>query len=505
MRGRTDVSPSSLSLIAFKPRQVLLLERQQRNLAVSTPMAKNRPENPAQLKPEDESILTFSVALWLENKGFSKVLKRFLSAAQIQDDNWKARALNLNEIFSKYQEICKSACGDLKLQKKQEEKVIGTTETNGDANCTASDEIGSKKKKKKKSKGDATVTETGRTPEGTTMQEKTNESYLNGKEDHSYKTSDGLSHNDQKSKASEESNGDKVFEFTADQSTKKQKDKKKKKSKLLSQSLDADEKQIAVVPEVTESKHKGLLSKCSAAETLDRETIIGKKSKKRSVEAAEDGVNESKKASKKRKRMAPDENENQAGQEVAVEESKSKKSKGLEEGKYVLPHIALPEANGHAGEQNKEEKFQASQVGLQNFSDESTKGAINNNGVDKSSQQKSARGQHNSSAEPKTVNAFQRVKVDDVKFADERLQDNSYWAKVCLPSLFCFMIIFVPWWCMYVCMYVYIYEYDCTNNRISHDMNVSLYIHTYIMFLTFLIFHTPSIPKRSLIFYFFPQ
>ncbi|KAJ6844750.1 suppressor protein SRP40 [Iris pallida] len=32
------------------------------------------------------------------------------------------------------------------------------------------------------------------------------------------------------------------------------------------------------------------------------------------------------------------------------------------------------------------------------------------------------------SAEPKTINAFQRVKVDEVKFADERLQDNSYWA-----------------------------------------------------------------------------
>jgi hypothetical protein len=28
------------------------------------------------------------------------------------------------------------------------------------------------------------------------------------------------------------------------------------------------------------------------------------------------------------------------------------------------------------------------------------------------------------------VIAFQRVKLDDVKFADERLQDNSYWAKV---------------------------------------------------------------------------
>ncbi|MQM01634.1 hypothetical protein Taro_034394 [Colocasia esculenta] len=31
--------------------------------------------------------------------------------------------------------------------------------------------------------------------------------------------------------------------------------------------------------------------------------------------------------------------------------------------------------------------------------------------------------------EPKTVNAFQRVKNGQVKFADERRRDNSYWAK----------------------------------------------------------------------------
>lgn len=33
--------------------------------------------------------------------------------------------------------------------------------------------------------------------------------------------------------------------------------------------------------------------------------------------------------------------------------------------------------------------------------------------------------------QPKTTaNAFQRVKADEVQFADDRLQDNSYWAKV---------------------------------------------------------------------------
>ncbi|URE18718.1 SRP40, C-terminal domain [Musa troglodytarum] len=33
------------------------------------------------------------------------------------------------------------------------------------------------------------------------------------------------------------------------------------------------------------------------------------------------------------------------------------------------------------------------------------------------------------SAEPKSVNAFQRVKIEEIKFVDERLKDNSYWAK----------------------------------------------------------------------------
>ncbi|KAL0315996.1 UNVERIFIED_CONTAM: hypothetical protein Sradi_5477800 [Sesamum radiatum] len=395
MRGSSDVGPSSSFLTAFKPRQVLLLEQQQRNLAVQKPMAKKAVE----LKPEDESILVCSVALWLENKGFSKVLKRFLSAAQIEDDSWKARALNLNEIFSKYQEICTGAHEDLKFQKKQE--------TNEGAIGTASEEIGSKKKKKK-SKGDVAVTDTGRTPEDIATNGKVNESYVNGKadEDQRYKTSDGLSLSDQKSEVPKESNDEKVCDIIMDHSTKKQKDKKKKKNKLMSEPLDVNENQTDVMPEVTESKHK-------------RETTVDKKSRKRSVEAAEDEVDESKKSSKKRKRTAHDENENKLDQEVAVEESKPKKTKSLEEGKDVLKQINPSGANENAAGQNCNDKQ----------TDENTKSTLNNNGVDKSSQPKSARKEPKNSAEPKTVNAFQRVKVEEVEFVDERLQDNSYWAK----------------------------------------------------------------------------
>ncbi|KAI4377553.1 hypothetical protein MLD38_015159 [Melastoma candidum] len=48
---------------------------------------------------------------------------------------------------------------------------------------------------------------------------------------------------------------------------------------------------------------------------------------------------------------------------------------------------------------------------------------------EKSASKKSAKKQHNGSVEPTSAEAFQRVKVEEVTFADDRLKDNSYWAK----------------------------------------------------------------------------
>ncbi|XP_042013251.1 transmembrane channel-like protein 1 isoform X2 [Salvia splendens] len=229
----------------------------------------------ALLNPEDDSILIFSVALWLQNKGFSKVLKRFCTAAQIEGEDWKAKALNLNEIFTKYQEISTSACNDLKFQVKQELLADVAEKT---ANGSTAEEIKGKKKNKK-SKTDTSVNESEETLEDTAVAEKLNKSHENGNDDES-------------GKASKKSNAE-------DQSTKKPKEKKKK-SKLASQSLDAD------VPEVKQ-------------EALSSEN----------TEATEDGTDESKKAFKKKKRMLPAETEKKSGEEVAIEESKSKKSKCL--------------------------------------------------------------------------------------------------------------------------------------------------------------------------------
>lgn len=90
---------------------------------------------------------------------------------------------------------------------------------------------------------------------------------------------------------------------------------------------------------------------------------------------------EEKKSSKKRKRLLSDENEN-----------KTEASKEDEDAEI--------DANGNEKSEINEEKSQ-----------------------------KSVKKQRIGSVEPKTINAFQRVKIDQVEFAHEKLQDNSYWAK----------------------------------------------------------------------------
>ncbi|CAN1198475.1 Nucleolar and coiled-body phosphoprotein 1 [Linum perenne] len=49
--------------------------------------------------------------------------------------------------------------------------------------------------------------------------------------------------------------------------------------------------------------------------------------------------------------------------------------------------------------------------------------------LEKKEQKKSTKKQQNGSSEPTTAQRFQRVKADEVVFSDERLKDNSYWAK----------------------------------------------------------------------------
>ncbi|KAK9078897.1 hypothetical protein SSX86_002956 [Deinandra increscens subsp. villosa] len=169
--------------------------------------------------------------------------------------------------------------------------------------------------------------------------------------------------------------------------------KKKKKSKHDSASGD----------EVKETKSEEVKKPVDDLEVNESKKKPKDKKKKRkeqeacAEETADDDQNvvkEEKKSSKKRKRLLSDENGHQSDKmetEQAVEEAA--KENEIDE---VVTH--------------KDDETEI-------------------NGGEKSESQKSVKKQRVGSAEPKTVNAFQRVKIDQVEFAHEKLQDNSYWAK----------------------------------------------------------------------------
>ncbi|KAL2960785.1 hypothetical protein AAZX31_17G056300 [Glycine max] len=117
-------------------------------------------------------------------------------------------------------------------------------------------------------------------------------------------------------------------------------------------------------------------------------------SKEENIEASNKEItHEEKKDSKKRKRSISEENGQQVADIKADEETKRRKIENLNESK------------------------------------EQTNGNLEKAG-EKSSVQSSQKKQQKGSVEKKPVNAaFQRVQVDKIQFADERLQDNSYWAK----------------------------------------------------------------------------
>ncbi|CAM8969264.1 unnamed protein product [Rhodiola kirilowii] len=133
------------------------------------------------------------------------------------------------------------------------------------------------------------------------------------------------------------------------------------------------------------------------------------KSKKKKKSDSDSDAEESPlktKESKKRKRVAAEDDSDKV-----VDASPDDKSNRIETG----------EVKGEDSVAKKGED----KLGNLNHIDELT----NPNSGDKSSGRRSAKKPRNGSAEPTTVKAFQRVKVDEVVIKDERLKDNSYWAK----------------------------------------------------------------------------
>ncbi|XP_058755637.1 uncharacterized protein LOC131629043 isoform X2 [Vicia villosa] len=191
----------------------------------------------------------------------------------------------------------------------------------------------------------------------------------------------------------------------------KSKGKKKKKSNLVSESVlnNVEDNQLESPTVVTEngtetekkSKHKKKKkdkSKSKGDEKEQIEDLGANVSEKEDLKASTEEATPEKKDSKKRKR--PNSKEN-GEQETEIKEDEETKRRKIED---------LKEPQGGNQSAKTDEHYE--------------------NGAEKSSEQKSQKKKNKESTEKKPAKAaFQRVQVDKIDFVDERLQDNSYWAK----------------------------------------------------------------------------
>ncbi|KAJ6992668.1 suppressor protein SRP40-like [Populus alba x Populus x berolinensis] len=414
------------NLLSFKPRQVLLLSNR-------PPIMKQVNNTESQiLKPEQKTILLHSIANYLENTGgFSKTLKKFKSEAKFEKDDLGGGSLiDLEEVFCKFLKTSDGTCkklessqvqdiqtnGFTKKKKKSDtdaiNKKLGTADkvNNSESieeiltNDTVSTEVKSKENKKKKKNSHSHGQEeqdntkalkepadnvAGESPDKKRKDKKKKKSNME-----SESQVDNVGHHSLEPVATEEKSKDVASseenKAIVSETENKPKDKKKKKNKLSDADADSNDNKN-VKYEERKKKKDIVVSENMSVETLDE-------GKSNNVDSEKDDSKNSKdvnvKSSKKRKRLPSEDDAPQPADEKAVEDSKRRKMESSEE----------PKENGQAN------------------------GNLEEN-VEKSSLQKSMMKEKNGSVELKTVKHFQRVKVDEVVFSDERLKDNSYWAK----------------------------------------------------------------------------
>ncbi|XP_010923659.1 uncharacterized protein [Elaeis guineensis] len=179
-----------------------------------------------------------------------------------------------------------------------------------------------------------------------------------------------------------------------------------------------------------------------------REDLRKSDVKKENVPVSEDNVNKNeKKNSKKRKRLTSEEKEALADNDIAGKASKikpavtedNKETGNLKKSNKSLTEYEhpVPAKKRKTEENNENTKPPCKQFDGNLSTCDSQKEVVGHQMANGNSEKKEMEGGNSSkaikkekdSAEPQTVNAFRRIKVDDVQFADKRLQDNSYWAK----------------------------------------------------------------------------
>ncbi|KAL8265263.1 hypothetical protein R6Q59_023393 [Mikania micrantha] len=135
----TNSNPSFGSLLAFKPRQVLLAHRNPTKTMNVCDSASTDENNTNITKGNLHEVLLD----YFHRNGFSKTLKRFKSEAQIQTDAWKTSLPYLEDMFCKY-----NPC-DADSNKSISNEPGNVEAMDKERACTTNEETTTKKKKKK--------------------------------------------------------------------------------------------------------------------------------------------------------------------------------------------------------------------------------------------------------------------------------------------------------------------------------------------------------------------
>ncbi|KAL8223056.1 hypothetical protein R6Q57_020455 [Mikania cordata] len=375
----TNSNPSFTSLLAFKPRQVLLAHRNPTKTMNVCDSASTDENNTKITKGNLHKVLLD----YFHRNGFSKTLKRFKSEAQIQTDVWKTSLPYLEDMFCKY-----NPC-DADSNKSTSNEPGNVEAMEKEKACTTNEETTTKKKKKK------VIVEI---------------------DDNAHKKQSEVA--DKKLKESTKSLGHIFKDIIVELET--QPKKKKTKHDLVSSTDDAINglKVDDLAKKIKDKKKKNIEKVKSELPTTNGNDLVTdvaqkkEKKKKKNMSTDENEVSQldmtkkEKKSSKKRKRSFSDENKNENVyiEMTTSEESKCQKTRTFKEEKSIREGINAQETS------NKQ-------------FDEVTNGKLEKDRV------KSKKKQLCVTMEPKTINAFQRVKVDEVEFAHDKLQDDSYWAK----------------------------------------------------------------------------
>ncbi|XP_062202776.1 suppressor protein SRP40-like [Phragmites australis] len=467
----------------FVPRQVALASS---HPTAAAAMAKEVPRKEKKGKskaakgsaaaPDARAAVVASVAAFLESGGFPRTLAALQSEANLEAGAWRSSPVSLEGLVAKFLESSNSApvavivgsdeqdkATDGALQdagnkkKKDGDTVLNEADTNASApSSLQEDKIRGKKNKKKK--GGAEACESESKASEPSAQEKPNENTGGEtKEKRQKKKGDSLAGN----AGCDEANGT-VKRDGQKFDGKKKKSKKQEKDDDVEASLEKVEfainKKFEAADKLKEDGNTsrqeeqksqnhdadGALDKAkkkkkgkSASETLKKidagaapAGADGDKGKSDAVETVKD-YNE-KKTKKKRKKSDSEENVQVEGKEdegkgsVPKPDDENKSGMEIEESEDGRPSSE----NAVVGKKRKLEEVEGSNpLAKENGTDNQTlSNGFEDNSKENSTISNPSKRQKQSS-EPKTVNAFQRVKMEDVKFADERLQDNSYWAK----------------------------------------------------------------------------